>query len=42
MKKLIKEYLDRVEKLTQRLDEAGLVVNLQKCEVVQAPVQYLG
>ena len=36
------EHLDHVEQLVRRLDEAGLVVNLAKCEFVKARVQYLG
>lgn len=36
------EHLDHVEKLILRLNEAGLVVNLQKCEFVQTRVQNLG
>ena len=36
------EHLQNVEALLARLHEAGLVVNLDKCEFVQARVQYLG
>ena len=36
------EHLTNVEALFARLQEAGLVVNLEKCEFVQARVQYLG
>lgn len=37
-----KDHLDNVEALVKRLDEAGLVVNLAKCDFVKASVQYLG
>ena len=36
------EHLRNVKALFGRLDEAGLVVNLDKCEFVQAKVHYLG
>ena len=36
------EHLDHVEALCARLHQAGLVVNLSKCEFVKARVQYLG
>ena len=36
------EHLVNVEALFARLQEAGLVVNLEKCEFVKARVQYLG
>ena len=37
-----KEHLDNVEALVRRLEEAGLIVNLAKCEFIQVSVQYLG
>jgi len=37
-----KQHVDHLEHLVSRLAEAGLVVNLAKCEFVQASVQYLG
>ena len=36
------EHVANVDALFARLHEAGLVVNLDKCEFVQARVQYLG
>ena len=36
------EHLNNMEALVRRLEEAGLVVILIKCEFVQASVQYLG
>ena len=36
------DHLNHVERLVSRLEEAGLVVNLSKCEFVKAEVQYLG
>ena len=36
------EHLTNVDALFARLHDAGLVVNLEKCEFVQARVQYLG
>ena len=35
-------HVDNVEHLVRRLNEAGLVVNLAKCDFVKAEVQYLG
>ena len=36
------DHVDRVRALLERLSEASLVMNLSKCEFVQAKVQYLG
>ena len=36
------EHVDNVALLFERLSEAGLVVNLAKCDFVKASVQYLG
>lgn len=35
-------YVDNVTTLFRRFSEAGLLVNLRKCEFIQAQVQYLG
>lgn len=36
------QHVDHLEHLVSRLAEAGLVINLAKCEFVQASAQYLG